>query len=411
MNKKILIIEDDYLDYIRIQIKLIPNGFSHGMPFKENGNRQKMKKKFLKETVLKTSTVVPEECLTKKEKDFVDLLRTRDSFASVKDRVRQIIERHYEDLRLIICDLQICGLDQGGSMLIEYLRKNDGKDKISIAGKPWFMQEIPIIAVTKLDGQQPMASLRAGEKNCLSVKKVDVFDNEPAANIFKNIVDREVCRFDDYYAKQEKNKKYKVALSFTGRNGKEKHREFVEEIARHLYAEYKQDRIFYDLDKVDTGDTVGLKKEDFTRIYANECEYIVVCLSEDYASPNSPWTQKEWEGIRLRLNKSPKNVIFTCIGDGVTDAKVKKQLLCDPGLWIAANDCRKGFYKMMAGNSQDQKDKLKAVWDSDMSKLAKNVDAFLSACYMSFRTESKNIARTVVDPIVGHITKVDAGEK
>lgn len=411
MEKKVLIIEDDYLDYIKIQIKLIPDGLLGGFPFKRKGDKRKKKERFLQEANIKDSTMLPEECLTMEERDFIKLLRTHDSINRVQDRVKQIIEEHYNELRLITCDLQICGLDQGGNILIEYLRKKEGQDKITIPGKPWFMQEIPIIVTTKLEGQEPLESMHRGGKNCISIKKSDVLDNAHAANVFRNIVDREVSRFDELFEKKSRERNYKVALSFTGCNGREKHREFVEEIAHVFYEKFGKDKVFYDFDKLKSGDTVRLGKNDFTKLYADQCEYVVVCLSEDYASKDSPWTKKEWEGIRQRISKMPMCVVFVCIGDRVEESKVKSALKCDPGLWISANGCRKEYYRMLDGSSPNLKELIKAIEPTGSVNISKDVKNLLSLFYHEYKNIIDSIENDVIYPIVRHIERVEKGEK
>ena len=220
------------------------------------------------------------------------------------------------------------------------------------------------------------------------------------------IIGREASKFDNCYNSNSQQKRYKVALSFTGREGTEFHREFVEEIAHQLYAKYTEDKVFYDIDKLKTGRNVGLTKEDFTRIYSNDCEYIVVCLSQDYASKKSPWTTKEWEGIKQYYSKSSKKVIFVLIGDNVTETSVKASLGVDPGLWVSADKTRREFYTVLEGKS-DVHNKAK----NNLVRYEITIHDYATVCYEEFKRACKIISDDVIPTIVGHITDVDNGIK
>lgn len=403
--KKILIIENDYLDRIKIQAKLIPYGYHSSLPFAGNESPEKKQNKniFLREESSSNKTVIAKDCLTDEELQFVELLDGAENINDAKCEIRRIIESNYRELRLIVCDLQICGSDQGGNEIIDFLRSTTCEDRISIENKPWFMQEIPIIVATKLDGQEAFKAYHW--KNCFPVKKQDVFTSS-ASGFIKQFIEKEASAFDDYYNKKSQQRQYKVALSFTGRKGTELHRKFVEEIAHQLYAKYTEDKVFYDVDKLKTGRNVGLTKEDFTRIYSNDCEYIIVCLSQDYASKESPWTMKEWEGIKHYCSVSHKKVIFILIGDNVSQESVKLSLGVDPGLWIPADKIRKDFYNAIEGKTIVQ-DKVK----KEMMRFESTIYNYSEVCYDEYKKACKMIADDVIPSIIGHITNVDNGIK
>lgn len=90
--------------------------------------------------------------------------------------------------------------------------------------------------------------------------------------------------------------KYRIGVSFTGT-----HRAYVEQVCKDLVKlGFDRDEVFYD-NWHQTRITVPNADVLMSSIYRNECQAVVVFLSEDYA--DKPWTGNiEWRAIRDLIN-------------------------------------------------------------------------------------------------------------
>ena len=203
------------------------------------------------------------------------------------------------------------------------------------------------------------------------------------------------------------NKPFKVALSFTCYNDSVPHREYIEEIAHQLYENFTKEKVFFDIDKAENGITTTLNKKDFTRVYREDCDYIIVFVLKDYNTKDNPWTQSEWLGIFDYYKESPNKVIFVVIENGVTSSTFKENLsITDVPIWINAATSRQSFYEVLSGQSLVHKSMQNEVVHFNSTMLD-----YMWKCYEIYKNECRKITYDVIQAIVGHIYKTDAGEK
>lgn len=319
-NFKVLIIEDSYVDFIKIQEKLIPKDYISRLPFYfETSDEIKQKRtQFLRELtsdINNEEVIDPNDCLTKEEKEWLDCLKKPGGFDEAFDRIANTIRENFQELRLIICDLQLCGDDVAGKRIIEQIRQN--RDILQ-GDKAWFCQNIPIICFTHLSGQTEVVF--AGI-NCVTIYKEDVRN---AYFQFKSFVKLLSENFDNYY--KEHAQRYKVSLSFSGENKLQKisHIAFVKEFAHCLYSKFTKERVFFYVENKDNKDV----EQDLENIYKNESEYVIVFITSDYNSAVSPITQREWKAIQEEYEKKNwQGVFFVPIEKEVANSPMIEKLL------------------------------------------------------------------------------------
>lgn len=324
-----------------------------------------------------------------------------------KKYIGDIIIKHRFTLRAIVCDLKLGENRYGGVDFITWIRSTE-TNGIDLPEN--YLEYIPIIVYTKSTHsgeEERQAALASGANGFLIKDQSIVSDAKKIDENLKNILKKNVEYFQCLYKFFLNQKEYKVALSFTGYNGSEPHREYIEEIANQLYGYYTKEKVFFDMDKAEDGTTISLYKQDYTKIYREKCDYIIVFVSKDYSTKDNPWTQSEWEGIKDYYKKSPTNIIFVLIESGVASNVFKDNLsISNEPIWINAAKSRKSFYEVLMGKSLMQKSMLEEVlhFNSTMEDYMRN-------CYDAYKEECAKIAYTVVRAIVGHISKTDAGEK
>ena len=321
--------------------------------------------------------------------------------------IGNIIEEHHLTLRAIVCDLKLGENRKGGVEFIKWIR-NSETNGIELLED--YLKYIPIIVYTKStnsDEEEREAALANGANGFLIKDQSIVSDMKRIDENLKNMVKKNVEYFQCLYRFFLYNKPYKVALSFTGYNDSEPHREFIEEIANQLYGFYTKERVFFDMDKAEDGTTISLIRQDFTTIYKDCCDYVIVFVSKDYNTNDNPWTQSEWAGIKEYYKKSPTNVIFVLIENGVTSSSFKENLsITNEPIWINATKYRKSFYEVLSGQSLVQKSMLKEVINYNST-----IKEYMWKCYDAYKDECNKITHNIIQTIIGHISKTDAGEK
>ena len=321
--------------------------------------------------------------------------------------IGEIIAKHHLTLRAIVCDLKLGDNRMGGVEFIKWIR-----DANTNRLEPYaeYLEYIPIIVYTKSthSGKEEREAALANGANGFLVKDQGIVSEmRKIDENLKNVIKKNVEYFQCLYKFFLNHKPYKVGLSFTGSNGSELHREFIEEIAHQLYGYYKKDNVFYDIGKAEDGTTVSLCMQDFAKIYREDCEYVIVFVSKDYNTKDNPWTQNEWEGIKEYYRESPSNVIFVPIEAGVTSSTFRDNLsIPNEPIWINATKFRKSFYEVLSGQSLIQKSMLNEVvhYNSTM-------EDYMWKCFEVYKDECKKITHNVIQAIVGHILKTDSGEK
>lgn len=291
----VLIIEDDQADYKRIKYNLLPSNC-----YSLLDSRRKNKNFDLSKEEIKANGIF-------KEKEETSLKKS-------EKYVEEIIRKNQDSLRLIICDLQINGNDEGGTQLIKAIKNIDGNN--------WFAQQIPILILSKMTKKMPNA-VRESIGRCLCFTKRTAYES---IDILKDVITYMVTDFDGKCKKKKYEKPYKVALSFTGSTTNEKGekvylRGFIEDIARELYSKYGEDKVYYDVDK--TPKTSSREPQELAQFY-NKSEFIVVFLSMNYVDKVSNWAREEWEVIKKLVTE--KRVLFMKLDSRVKSDDFEKKL-------------------------------------------------------------------------------------
>lgn len=240
--------------------------------------------------------------------------------------VNEIIQKKQDNLRMIICDLQINGNDQGGTLLIKDIKTLNSSN----SGNHWFAQQIPILILSRMTEAKVYEAVLETIGRCLYFTKDAAFESH---KVIKDVISFMVSDFDNKFKKQKFEKRYKVALSFTGsttnEDGEEVYlRGFIEDIARVLYGEYCKDKVFFDVDKKTT--TASRTKEELAALY-KDSEYIVVFLSKSYVNKTSKWAKEEWSVIKKLVPE--KRVLFVKLDSSIKSDDFKKKLCINEVLY------------------------------------------------------------------------------
>lgn len=326
---------------------------------------------------------------------------------NLKEHLDKILAEHYSSLRAIVCDLKLGTDKKGGVKVIKWIR-DFAHNNINIHSN--YLKFIPIIVYTSntnsSDAERSEA-LEAGANAFIMKNLKEISNGEGVEEQLRNVLKNNIDYFQYLYSHlQLDSKRYKVALSFTGGSESTRHREFVEEIAHHLYGYYTKERVFYDVDKAEEGATVTRTKDDFTKLYGEECEFVVVCVSEDYNTEDNPWTQKEWEGIHKLYEESRDNVIFVSLEKGLTSDVFKNKFSIEnEPIWIDASKSVDNFNKILSGQNHDQKAVLNEIMNS--KALLKE---YPLTCYKQYKEHCHKIGTDIVLTIVRRISEAENEE-
>lgn len=299
---KVLIIEDEKSDFEKIKADVVPQEMLSVFDDADNATGG----------------------LSEREMDSVAKFKSTEAGAlkASMSFIADTLNNHYQDIRVVICDLQINGDDQGGARIIDMIRHN----KNLTFSKSWYGENIPIVIISKLEDKDKYRALEMAADNSYFLPKSEALTGDGSA-LLRTIISKMAKRFEDLYRDYESRKKYKVALSFTASNvdadGKElKIRRFIQEIARELDEEYTREKVFYDMNHQEESN--GKDKEEFARTY-NDAEYIVAFISEGYKDKTSRWSTAEWEVIK-NLENREKKVIYVAIDSTLKEEDFKNCL-------------------------------------------------------------------------------------
>jgi hypothetical protein len=87
-------------------------------------------------------------------------------------------------------------------------------------------------------------------------------------------------------------------------------------------------------------------------VYKKQCEYILVFLSDDYATDNKPWTGIEWKAVQ-EYAKDNANKIMLVKLEKFDDKKIKGL-----GKWAIYEDVTEDLSKFTKTLTQAKKDNL-----------------------------------------------------
>ena len=276
----LLIIEDDRAHYQNIKYNILPSNCYSLLDSRRNNKNLDLSREEIKANGIF------------KEKEKTSLKKS-------EKYVEEIIKKNQDSLRMIICDLQINGNDEGGTQLIKAIKNIDSNN--------WFAQQIPILILSNMTDDKIAIAVRESIGRCLYFTKKTAFES---IDVLKDVITYMVTDFDGKCKKQKYEKPYTVALSFTGSTTNEKGEEvdlrgFIEDIARELYCKYGKDKVFYDVDKKPK--TSSREPQELAKFY-NNSEFIVVFLSMNYVDKVSKWAKEEWEVIKKLVTE--KRVLF-----------------------------------------------------------------------------------------------------
>jgi len=217
------------------------------------------------------------------------------------EEISKIIKENYRSLRLILCDLKDSKSNPTGWNTISTIKSPENKKHL-IEGIDWFIECLPIIVITQVPEYQEEIKEHGGEL-------VTLFDKTACqGQAFRGCVEILTNLFHKLCQNEMSNR---IAISYTWNNkqAQDNHQPFVEHIAQKLYQEFKRESVFYDKDKISK--TAGTKSNELTKnIYGEGCDFVLIFLSNDYAT--SGWTKKEWEQTKMRADNK---YLFVAIED------------------------------------------------------------------------------------------------
>ena len=409
---KVLIIEDKQEHYIEIQDKLVSDKGLSRLPYnlEVSDSHNSMRRQFLREFYANLEDKISaDECMSEFEITFTNLLRQEGSLNEAIQQIDQIIRDNYRELRMIICDLELCTEPEAGVNIIRHIRN----DKILEDYYFWYQKKIPIIILTGLDGYNPIDATNVGGWNCRLFKKVDLLathepishnENDACGNnsigscqsIFQSIVDMLATEFEQTYQHYMNLKEYEIAISCSGlndiiQNNLIPHKEFLSIFANCLYSFFTEKKVFF------YGDNYRITnfKADIDHIYGRECKYVIVVITDDYNTETKKITQEEWRVIKERYEQlNWEGVFFVTIETSVANISIIKRNL---GLsedipFIDFSELREKFYNII----KDQ-----CVIIQDFAKDQTESDYSIFHRYKNVQDElKKEIKNRIIDAII-----------
>ena len=329
-----------------------------------------------------------------------------ESFTRLDIELKKLIEENYSNLRAIVCDVKLGeqkeynNIDEGVKV-IEWIR--NPLNEINLSKD--YLKYIPIIVFSSLSNATRDRQDRAvGAGATGYVPKNDAEISEKRASETLQALLQSQAKYFDYIYKTLYKKEYTVALSFTGNRGTELHREYIEEVASFLSTTYTSKRVFFDRKQLESGKTISYTKEDFKQIYKNRSEYIIVFISHDYNTENSPWTEKEWEGIKEYHKVSKHNVIFVVLEKGFTEIDFRNKMGIEPVIWLDASEYLDDFYKIRNCKDSDLREKAMAL-----ARMETSISDFTRDCIDIYKKNRVNTVERIVSAITERIENLDKG--
>ena len=142
------------------------------------------------------STNVNESNLSEEELKAINIFKENQNDSLVKSEryVQRIIKNNLDNLRMIICDLEINGVYNGGIQVIGAI-----KEIYPTSSKDYQLsQQIPIIFLSKLTDGTTLEAFHANLGQCLYFPKEAAF-NITSTYIVKDVIDYMVSDFDNKY--------------------------------------------------------------------------------------------------------------------------------------------------------------------------------------------------------------------
>lgn len=312
---------------------------------------------------------------------------------SITNYVDKTIQEHFRDIRLIVSDLFFDNKEKtkfGGIDLIKHIRD------VGHATNDHYLEYIPVIATSGVRGHGYMRKAYEEAKATLYIDK-DVED-ENGDIIGLRSMGRQLIRpFDDWCEKTGLCR-YKVAFSFAGMDKKknEPHRLFVREIAESLAMRCAIPVFFDEIYEAKINVQNG---EDLASIYRNQCENIVVFLSDDYNDTKSNvWTSDEWRfGINPYIKEtSNDNLCLLNLSDDFKKQTVLQRMFQE----LATANCnntntqqwdrifkdiheyRKSFYEIINTSSFTAKQSFENYYSFRDEKLKQIVDFIIKRFHL-----------------------------
>ncbi len=306
MKKGVFIIEDNSEDYQKVKLELLPHDCYSLLDTRSNDEYSKD--------------------LSEDEKSSIDIfVETKNgSLRQSENYVLDILQNNQDNLRMIILDLEINGNEEGGRQILKAINTlGDNNNK--------FAQQIPILILSKVTAKTAIDAVREIMGRCFYLTKENAYGS---VNVVRDLISYMVRDFDTKYKKLKFEKRYKVAFSFTGftinKNKKEVDlRGFIEDIARKLYGEFREERVFYDMDK--PHQTASLTPKQLAEKY-NDSEYIVVFLSKRYVDKLSKYAKEEWDIIQKLVDE--KRVVFVKLDYEIKEDDFKKNLSIEDRIYL-----------------------------------------------------------------------------
>lgn len=336
------------------------------------------------------------------------LVSGSDSYTTLDKELKKLIEENYSSLRAIVCDVKLGDQEEynnvdEGVKVIKWIRNplngiNLSKD---------YLKYIPIIVFSSLSNatrDRQDRAVEAGATGYVPKNDAEISDNRASETLQALLLSQ--ANYFDFIYKTLNKKEFTVALSFTGNRGTELHREYVEEVASYLSTIFTCKRVFFDRKQLESGKTLSYSKEDFRQIYKNKSEYIIVFISRDYNTKDSPWTLKEWEGIKEYYKASKHHVIFVVLEKGFTEIDFKKKMDIEPVIWLDASEYIEDFYKIRKCKDSELKEKAMSL-----ARMESTIIDYTSECIDIYKKKCVNTVERIVYAITKKIEDWDFGTK
>jgi CheY-like chemotaxis protein len=221
------------------------------------------------------------------------------------------INNNYNNLRAIICDLNLVGNKQLGEDVIQYIRAMELDNQFFSQ----YTRFIPIVIYTGHATELAGTAIMRGGTLYINKKSKDALRH--LADIVKKHVDNFSFLCNNLILKRP----FKIGLTFRSENSSYSsipipQRPFIEEIANKLAHKYGTDSVFYDAFHPDRLN--GLKADKkLDSFYREQCDYILVFLSADYTT--SKWTGIEWKAVKAYASTHKDKIMLFLLEKFNTD--------------------------------------------------------------------------------------------
>ena len=129
-------------------------------------------------------------------------------------------------------------------------------------------------------------------------------------------------------------------------------------------------------------------------------------ISHDYNTEDSPWTQKEWEGIKDYYKVSKHHVIFVVLEKGFTEIDFKNKMGIEPVIWLDASDYIEDFYDIRKWKNCELKEKAKSLAMHEST-----IMDYTNECIDIYKKKCVNTVERIVNAITKKIEELDMEAK